>query len=112
MVDIVLLPMGLQTPSAPSVLSQTPPLGTLCSVTWLSLFYDPVVLGVSENLGVRLSLDVVGVGAEPAPQVCSRCRFKPEGIGVTHQVGVPTSLDPGVPVIPGFGASPPVILAC
>jgi hypothetical protein len=29
LVDIVLFPMGLQTPSAPSVLSLTPPLGTL-----------------------------------------------------------------------------------
>ena len=36
MVDIVVLPMGLQTPSAPSVLSLTPPLGTLCSVQWLA----------------------------------------------------------------------------
>ena len=35
MVDIV-SPMGLQTPSAPSVLSLTPPLGTLCSVQWLA----------------------------------------------------------------------------
>ena len=34
-VDIV-LPMGLQTPSAPSVLSLTPPLETLCSVQWLA----------------------------------------------------------------------------
>jgi hypothetical protein len=32
LVDIIVLPMGLQTPSAPSVLSLTPPLGTLCSV--------------------------------------------------------------------------------
>jgi hypothetical protein len=29
--DTVVLPMGLQTPSAPSVLSLTPPLGTPCS---------------------------------------------------------------------------------
>jgi hypothetical protein len=28
------LPMGFQTPSAPSVLSLTPPLGTRCSVHW------------------------------------------------------------------------------
>ena len=33
MVDIVVLPMGLQAPSAPSVISLTPPLGTLCSPT-------------------------------------------------------------------------------
>ena len=32
LVDIVVLPMGLQTPSTLSVLSLTPPLGTPCSV--------------------------------------------------------------------------------
>lgn len=32
LVDILVLPKGLQTPSAPSVLSITPPLVTLCSV--------------------------------------------------------------------------------
>jgi hypothetical protein len=32
LVDIVVLPMGLQTPSAPSVLYLAPPLGTPCSV--------------------------------------------------------------------------------
>ena len=36
LVDIVLLPMGLQTPSAPLVLSLAPPLGSLCSVQWLA----------------------------------------------------------------------------
>jgi len=35
LVDIVVLPMGLQTSSAPSVLFLTPPLGSLCSVWWL-----------------------------------------------------------------------------
>ena len=35
-VDIVVPPMWLQTPSAPSVFSLTPPLGTLCSVPWLA----------------------------------------------------------------------------
>jgi hypothetical protein len=34
LVDIVVLPMGLQTPSAPSVLSLNPPLGTRWSVQW------------------------------------------------------------------------------
>jgi hypothetical protein len=33
---IVVPPMGLQTPSAPSVLSLDLPLGTLCSVQWLA----------------------------------------------------------------------------
>jgi hypothetical protein len=32
LVDIAVLPMGLQTPSAPSFLSLTPPLGSPCSV--------------------------------------------------------------------------------
>jgi hypothetical protein len=36
LVGIILLPMGLQTPSAPSVLSLTSPLRTLCSVQWLA----------------------------------------------------------------------------
>jgi hypothetical protein len=35
LVDIVVLPMGLQTPSAPSVLFLTCPLGSSCSVQWL-----------------------------------------------------------------------------
>ena len=35
LVHIVVLPMGLKTPSAVWVLSQTPPLGTLCLVQWL-----------------------------------------------------------------------------
>ena len=36
LVDNVVLPMGLQTPSTPSVLSPTPPLGSPCSVQWLA----------------------------------------------------------------------------
>ena len=35
--DIILLPMGLQTPSAPSVLPLTPPVGTPHSVQWLAV---------------------------------------------------------------------------
>ena len=38
LVDIIAVPpMGLQTPSAPSVFSLTPPLGTLSSVQWLAV---------------------------------------------------------------------------
>ena len=37
MVHIVVPPMGLQTPSAPWVLSLAPPLGTLCSVQWITV---------------------------------------------------------------------------
>jgi len=36
LVDIVVLPMRLQTPSATSVFSLTPPLGSPCSVQWLA----------------------------------------------------------------------------
>jgi hypothetical protein len=36
LVDIVLLPVGLQTPSVPSVLPLTPPLGFPGSVQWLA----------------------------------------------------------------------------
>jgi hypothetical protein len=36
LVHIVVPPMGLQTPSAPWILSLVPPLGTLCSVQWLT----------------------------------------------------------------------------
>jgi hypothetical protein len=35
-VDIVVPPMGLQTPSTPWVLSVASPLGILCSVQWLA----------------------------------------------------------------------------
>jgi hypothetical protein len=36
LVHVVVPPMGLQTPSAPWVLSLVPPLGTLCSVQRLA----------------------------------------------------------------------------
>ena len=35
MVFLVVLPMGLQTPSAPSILPVTPPFWSPCSVQWL-----------------------------------------------------------------------------
>ena len=37
LVHIVVPPMGLQTPSAPWVLSLVPSLGTLCSVQWVAV---------------------------------------------------------------------------
>ena len=37
LVDIVVLPIGLQSPSAPSVLPPTLPLGSLGSVCWLTV---------------------------------------------------------------------------
>ena len=50
LVDIVVLPTGLQTPSATSVLSLTSPLGTLYLVQWLA---------------VRICLCICQVLAEP-----------------------------------------------
>jgi hypothetical protein len=46
LVDILVLPMGLQTLSAPSVLSLIPPLGSPCSVQFLTLW---PVMGLSGN---------------------------------------------------------------
>ena len=37
LLDIVVLPMGFQIPSAPTSLSLTPPLGAPCSVQWLAV---------------------------------------------------------------------------
>ena len=37
MVDFIVLPMGLQTPFAPSALTVTPPLWTMSSVQWLPM---------------------------------------------------------------------------
>jgi hypothetical protein len=37
LVDIVVHPMMLQTPSAPWIFSLAPPLGTLCSVQWMAV---------------------------------------------------------------------------
>jgi hypothetical protein len=39
MVDIVVLPMGLQPPSAPSVLALTPPLGSPHSIFCLAVYF-------------------------------------------------------------------------
>ena len=37
LVHIVVRPMGLQTPSAPCILSLAPSLGTLCSIQWMAV---------------------------------------------------------------------------
>ena len=58
------------------------------------------MLGVSELLGVKISLDVAEVGAEPDPWVCSRHRCKLEGTCASGLVRFCVSLVPvGVPVI-------------
>ena len=43
LVDIIVLPMRLQTPSGPSVLFLTPLLGTLSSVQWLAASIHPCI---------------------------------------------------------------------
>jgi hypothetical protein len=43
LICIVVPPMGLQTPSAPLVLSLALPLGTLCSVQWLAVSFYPCI---------------------------------------------------------------------
>ena len=58
LVDIV-LPMGLQTPSAPSVLPLTPPLGSLCSVWWLATsIYICIGQALAEPLRRQLCQEV------------------------------------------------------
>lgn len=64
----------------------------------------PVILGISEHLGVRLFLGVVGVGAEPVSQVCSWSNFKLEGTCATNWAGVLAFLDPGGPSYSGWWA--------
>ena len=57
MIDIVFLPMVLQTPSAPSVFSQTPPLGTMCSVQWLAA---SIGLCIGQALAVSQKIAISG----------------------------------------------------
>jgi hypothetical protein len=58
LVDVTVLPMELHTPAAPLVLSLTPPLttplGTLCSVQWLTV---SICLGILENLLFEIDTD-------------------------------------------------------
>lgn len=63
-----------------------------------------MILGVSEHLGVRISLGVVRMGAEPALQFCSGCRFRQVG---THALAESGFLHPRIlvdPVTLGVGA--------
>jgi hypothetical protein len=43
LIDVVVLPMGLQIPSALPVLSLTPRLGSLCSIQWVGCEYSASV---------------------------------------------------------------------
>jgi hypothetical protein len=51
LVHSIVLPMGLQIPLVPWVLSIAPPLGTLCSVQWLS---ESIHLYISQALAEPL----------------------------------------------------------
>ena len=55
LVHIVVLPMGRQNSSAPWVLSQTPSLGTLCSVQWIAVsIHFCICQAVAEHLKRQL----------------------------------------------------------
>jgi hypothetical protein len=55
LVGIIFLPMGLQTPSAPSALPLTPPLGSPCSVRWLAeSFHICIGQALAESLRGQL----------------------------------------------------------
>jgi hypothetical protein len=73
LVDIV-LPMGLQTPSAPSDLSLTPSLGTLCSVQWLvvSIHNKFLIIGSYRTCLLHCSL---GLGLKSHSKNLKHCKF-------------------------------------
>jgi hypothetical protein len=70
LVHIVVPPMGLQTPSAPWVLSLAPPLETLCSVQWMavSLHYCICQVLAEPLRGQQILLVLV----EQAGRICWR----------------------------------------
>ena len=55
MFDIVVFPMRLQTPSAPTVLAVTSPLGSACSVEWLAVSIR-ICLGLALTEPLRAQL--------------------------------------------------------
>ena len=69
-------------------------LSILLGVEHPMFFCDPVILGISEHLRIRLLLGILRVDAEPSFQVCSGCRFKLDGTHTTGRVRVPKSLEP------------------
>ena len=81
LVHIVVPPLGLQTPSAPWVLSPAPPLRTLCSVHWFAIsIYFCICQALAESLWKQLyqasaskhllaSTIVSGIVYEMDPQV-------------------------------------------
>ena len=63
LVNIVVLPMELQTPSAPSVLPLTRPLGTPCSVQWLSAI---ICICIGQALTQPLRRQLLSVSCQQA----------------------------------------------
>ena len=62
LVDIVVLPMGLQTPSTSSVLSLTPLLGTPWSVQWLAAnIHHCLCQALAEPLGRQLYQALISI---------------------------------------------------
>lgn len=65
----------------------------MCLISLKSSFLcDPVFLGISDHLGSERPLGFVGVGTEPALQVCSGCRLKLEGDFAPRQSEILASL--------------------
>ena len=70
MVDIVVLPMGLQTPSTPSVLSLTPLLGTLPSVQWLAVNIHLCICKALQGLSGDSHIRLLSACTSWHPQQC------------------------------------------
>ena len=71
--------MGLQTPSAPWVLSLAPPLGTLCSVQWLT---ESIYLCICQALAEPLRTQLLSASTYWHPQYClglvTVCEMNPQ----------------------------------
>jgi hypothetical protein len=80
LVHIFVLPMGLQTPSAPWVLSLSPSLGTLCSIQWIAVsIYIVDILSLfcrqSFELGSKMNMVLLYVNDQQiiksSPKICN-----------------------------------------
>jgi hypothetical protein len=58
LLDIIVLPIGFQTPSAPLVFSLTPPFGTPCSVQYLT---SSILLCICQALAEPLFPEFINV---------------------------------------------------
>ena len=80
LVHIVVLSMGLQTPSAPWFLSLAPSLGTLCSIQWIAVsIYIVDILSLfcrqSFELGSKMNMVLLYVNDQQiiksSPKICN-----------------------------------------